>query len=419
MKPRHITDNAHVVNANQCYSVHKRCDNEYTYSMASLNLHINAPYCHIIIGLSKLIRIMNYTEDFMIYYRSLHNVDVATNQIGRKVIPADFNSFIEEYIRFATEENKSTKDYKVCDPNTTVVHCVDSIISQCEGREWLDLDTAVLDSYADSIANKLLREEINAQEIVANLGIEIKRGSLVQALIGTNRDNIRYIIAKVEHSEWYDGESLRKTFGFPSKSKNVWKSAVIPIKIDEEGTIDFGIIRVYTDNVAKYWAERFLELEEANSDESNTSRAFEAVELELKRSMKKHFRRDFYILRDSMLSTMKTRQLFNYDDVIGRIFTGYQPEEDGLTSKLQSIKQRLLNLPDKKKFDRQFNTVPEVLKKKRRLAFRVKEGIELRITGDETDFMDDITAYTNSVGKRYLQIRCVDQETYNVFAKRQ
>ena len=47
----------------------------------------------------------------MIYYRSLHNVDVATNQIGRKVIPADFNSFIEEYIRFATEENKSTKDY--------------------------------------------------------------------------------------------------------------------------------------------------------------------------------------------------------------------------------------------------------------------------------------------------------------------
>lgn len=79
--------------------------------MASINLHINASYCHIIIGLSKLIRTMEYTEDFMIYYRSLHNVDVATNQIGRKVIPADFNSFIEEYIRFATEENKSTKDY--------------------------------------------------------------------------------------------------------------------------------------------------------------------------------------------------------------------------------------------------------------------------------------------------------------------
>ena len=70
----------------------------------------------------------------MIYYRSLHNIDVATGQIGRKVIPADFNSFIEEYIRFATEENKSTKDYKVCDPNTTVVHCVESIVSQCESQ---------------------------------------------------------------------------------------------------------------------------------------------------------------------------------------------------------------------------------------------------------------------------------------------
>lgn len=354
----------------------------------------------------------------MIYYRSLHNIDVATNQIGRKVIPVDFNSFIEEYIRFATEENKSTKDYKVCDPNTTAIHCVDTIVRQCEGQGWLDLDMAVLDSYADSIANKLLREEINAQESIANLGKEIKRGSLFQALIGTNRENIQYIIAKVEHSEWYDGESLRKTFGFPSRSKNVWKSAVIPIKIDDEGTIEFGMIRVYTDNVAKYWAERFLELEEANSDESNTSRAFEAVELELKRSMKKHFRRDYYILRDSMLSTMKTRQLFNYDDVIGRIFTGYQPEEDGLTSKLQSIKQRLLKLPEKKNFDRQFNTAPEVLKKKRRLAFRVKDGIELRITGDETDFMDDITAYKDSVGKRYLQIRCIDQETFDVFAKR-
>ena len=93
----------------------------------------------------------------MIYYRSLHNIDVATGQTGRKVIPADFNSFIEEYIRFATEENKSTKDYKVCDPNTTVVHCVESIVSQCKNQGWLDLDMATLDSFANSIANKLLR----------------------------------------------------------------------------------------------------------------------------------------------------------------------------------------------------------------------------------------------------------------------
>ena len=77
----------------------------------------------------------------MIHYRSLHNVDVATNQVGRKVIPADFNSFIEEYIRFATEENKSTKDYKVYDPNTTVVHCVGKRYLQirCIDQETFDV----------------------------------------------------------------------------------------------------------------------------------------------------------------------------------------------------------------------------------------------------------------------------------------
>jgi hypothetical protein len=268
-----------------------------------------------------------------------------------------------------------------------------------------------LDSYSHSIADKLLREEQQAQERIAPTGKQIKKGSLIQALIKTDSDEFMYIIAKVEHSEWYDGESLQKNFGFPSEKKNVWKSAVFPFIIDEE--IIFDTIRVYTDNDAKYWAIQFLELTEERSDQTNTNAAFNAIEMELKRKVKKYSERDYYNLRNTLIHSMKTPQQINYPEFVTALVGNYQPDVQSLN--MLQLQTALLELPEKKNFDRQFNTVPDAIKKHRRLKFPVTVGIELSISEETENYRNSIAAKTDDQGARYLQIVCRENSTYELF----
>ena len=181
-----------------------------------------------------------------VLFKSFHNIDVTNAQYVRKELPEDFNAFVIDYISFATQ-NENVKAYNVVDENVTVINCISKII---EGTYSVPERTEdVLETlleYSDSIANKLLKEESQAQIKISVMGKYIKKGSLIQALVKDDLGDTFYIIAKVEHSEWYDGDSLKKNLGFPSEKKNVWKSAVIPFIYDEE--ISFDNVRVYTDN---------------------------------------------------------------------------------------------------------------------------------------------------------------------------
>lgn len=350
----------------------------------------------------------------MIIYKSFHNIDVGNGVLARKEMPEDFNTFVSEYIKFATQ-NDSIKLYTIHDNNTTVVNCINGIttitISPVELSEEQETD---LDSYSHSIADKLLREEQQAQERIAPTGKQIKKGSLIQAFIKTDLDEYLYIIAKVEHSEWYDGESLQKNFGFPSEKKNVWKSAVFPIFIDEEVTFD--TVRIYTDNDAKYWAVQFLELTEERNDKTNTSVAFNAIEMELKRKVKKHSERDYYNLRNTLIHSMKTPQQLNYPEFVNALVGTYQPDEPTLN--MEKLQTALLELPKKKNFDKQFNTVPDAIKKHRRLKLPVTTGIELSISEETKNYRDSITATTDASGARYLKIACRENSTYELFCER-
>lgn len=350
----------------------------------------------------------------MIIYKSFHNIDVSSGMLIRKDIPEDFNTFVDEYIRFATQ-NDSIKLYTIYDNNTTVVNCINGIVTTTLSSVILtEEQKEELDSYSHSIADKLLREEQQAQERIAATGKQIKKGSLIQALVKNDADEYMYIIAKVEHSEWYDGESLQKNFGFPSEKKNVWKSAVFPILIDEE--VAFDTVRVYTDNDAKYWAIRFLELAEERSDQTNTSAAFNAIEMELKRKVKKHSERDYYNLRNTLIHTLKTPRQVNYSEFVDLLVSDYQPDEPTLD--MAQLKNTLLELPDKKNFDRQFNTVPDAIKKRRRLKFPVTVGIELSISEDTENYRDSIIAKTDDQGARFLKISCRENSTYELFRER-
>jgi hypothetical protein len=176
------------------------------------------------------------------------------------------------------------------------------------------------------------------------------------------------------------------------------------------------MVRVYTDNDAKYWANQFLELSEKRDDRTNTSSAFNAVEMELKRRVKKKSERDYYILRDALTQNMKIPHQVNYPDLINSLVGDYQPDEPNLD--IEQLKTALLELPEKKEFDRLFNAVPGAITKRRRLKFPISTGIELNVSETAENYRDSITAYTDDIGARYLQIACCDNSTYEIFENR-
>lgn len=347
----------------------------------------------------------------IIIYKSLHNIDVENGTLHRKKIPDDFGVFMREYIRFATQ-NENTKLYNIPDSNTTVVNCINKIIftSDLNGSISEEQESE-LNTYSHSIANKLLREEIEAQEKIVAMGKKIKKGSLIQAFVKNDEGEYKYIVAKVEHSEWYDSESLIKNFGFPSEKKNVWKSAVFSIDVDSEFSL--GQVHIYTDNSAKYWPNQFLELSEKRDDKTNTLSMLKAVSAQLGRSVKNHSERDYYILRDSLMQAMKTSQQINYVEFIDNLVGSYQADDSSID--MGQVRSKLLELPAKKNFDTQFNTVPDAVVNKQSIKFKVTNGVELRINEGEASYREKILGKTRTNGVRYLEIECTDSDTFAVF----
>ncbi len=60
----------------------------------------------------------------------------------------------------------------------------------------------------DSIADKLLMSEKLAQAKNLSHGFECEKGSLIQAFGQNSSDELLFVVAKVEHSKWYDGSRI-------------------------------------------------------------------------------------------------------------------------------------------------------------------------------------------------------------------
>ena len=348
-----------------------------------------------------------------ILFKSFHNINVPENIIRTIPIPEDFDGFMTDFLLYSLQ-NGSIKRYKIIDKNSEVLSCIQGIAQKSLINAQEDTD-ATLD-LSNSIALKLLREEQAAQQMIEKMGISIQRGSLIQTMLRTNEGALFFIVAKVEHSAWYEGESLEKKFGFPGDKKSVWKSAIIPL--ETTGILSEGDIKVYRNNSSKYWTDKFLEVQEIKSDETNTREVFDAVQSVLRKNVRKQSERDYLILRNALIQKMKTPQQVNYGQMIDDLVGSYIPDVESLD--INTIKEKLLELPETKTFDTQFNTIPAVIKERKRIEkYLPSAGIELILVGAIEDFEHVITSETIDGGRRYLKIRCDDNKTYEAFAIKQ
>ncbi|MBQ8306772.1 MAG: hypothetical protein IJX90_11220 [Blautia sp.] len=345
-----------------------------------------------------------------VLYSSLHNLDLNQDEPVRKDIPSDFGSFMQSYIEFATSSNDTTREYTVRDKNRTVVSCLSDLFCDVLKQGDIVTDPVVPDSMSDSIALKLLDAEKSAQERVQGMST-IQKGSIVQALIKDD-DTYSYVIAKVEHKEWFEGETLQKNFGFPNENK-VWKSAVIGLSIVADAVM-LSPIRCYINTQAKYWTESFLEVDEAKNDTTNTLAVMKAIDKVLG-PLRNTAPIDYYNLRNSAIHELQTEQTLNYPGFVGGLLDCYCPTEESVDT--ATLKEKLLELPTEGKFDTQFHTDPKAIKNLKKVKISVSPTIDVLIREAQNNWEESFRIHEKSDGKSYLMIRCEDEKTLRMFPK--
>lgn len=336
--------------------------------------------------------------------KSIRIIDYENNRVYNRNTPDSFDEYVGELI-VHINTNTSVREYKTRSINTEVVSCILQILDQ---RAEVDV---VLEKI-NTIANRLLNKEIEAQGRVARLNTNVQKGSLIQALLfDEENENFTYLIAKVEHSDFVDDSDFSFKTGFSKDKKTIWKSCLLDLQNPDEQELN---ARIYSNTVAKYWSDDFLELDEMISDESNTIKAFKAIDSALNRNIRNESLRDHTVIRNAIILYFKNNEHIDFAEMIDTIFEPYVPV-DFPQDKFNTLIDKIRQLPVKNHFDSQFNSVPSVINAKIKKVYDVNNGIQLKINDGIEDIEQTISAYQEDNGIRYIRIKTNNETTFRRF----
>lgn len=347
-----------------------------------------------------------------IVHKSIHIIDYDAQQAISRDAPVTFDDYVSELINHI-DSNTSVREYKTLSNSTEVIGC---ILGICNNQG----DGKIVFDKMNTMARRLLIKETEAQKKIHRMKTTVQKGSLVQALLYDDEiGKHEYLLAKVEHTEWVDDADFTFKTGFSKDKKTMWKSCLFDLS--DINANEFHA-KVYSDTKAQYWSDGFLELCEMNSDESNTQRAFQAIDAALGHGFKGITRPDHIIIRNYFIGYFKNNAYIDYPVMVNSILENYQPDDIGLTpdevqkmsKKIQSIRINLLEQPEKKNFDSQFNAVSSVINAKIRKVYPVNDGIDLKVTRNITDLPSTIQSIEEN-GIRYIKIRTNNDATYRSF----
>lgn len=336
-------------------------------------------------------------------YKSIYTINYEEEQVISISTPAAFDDFVSELIDHISN-NSSVRDYKTQSDSTEVISCIKTICNDIDNNEQVHAKMNV-------IAKRLLREEIEAQNKIGNTKTFVKKGSLIQALL-SNEEHFVYLLAKVEHSEWVDDADFSFKTGFSKNKKTIWKSCLFDLSDLDS---DYFSAKVYSDTKAQYWSKGFLELDEMNSDETNTNQALKAIDSTLKSRHHGIEGPDYTMIRNGFVLYMNNHEHIDFNNMVEEIVGNYQPIGENLTKEqLIEFKDKLLELPNKRGFDSQFNAVTSAINARYKKEFEVNAGIYLKVNRPIKDLSNTIESYEEN-GAKYLRIRTNNDDTYKMF----
>lgn len=154
----------------------------------------------------------------VIIFSQVHNINRDTHTVEERSIA---NEDLMEYVRLLMKdiiENKNYKHYKPIRETTEINVVVKKYIE----NEKVDDETKT------NIAEKYLEAEVTAQELVKKLGVEIKRGYLVEALM---KDEEKYYYRNLLGGLYRENPVKSRNYEAVKSSKkweNVGNSYIIP-----------------------------------------------------------------------------------------------------------------------------------------------------------------------------------------------
>ncbi|MEA4830879.1 MAG: nucleoid-associated protein [Enterococcus thailandicus] len=337
--------------------------------------------------------------------KSIRIIDYEQQHVLTRETPETFEAYVAELIDHISS-NDSVREYKTRSNATEVIG---SILTLCANQT----DAIEVSSRMDGIANRLLIKEVAAQERIARTKTNVQKGSLIQALLfDEDVNNYVYLLAKVEHSEWVDDADFTFKTGFSKDKKTIWKSCLIDLT--DLNAIEFHA-KIYSNTIAKYWSDDFLELDEMNSDESNTTRAFKAIDATLNQNFRGMSSSDHTIIRNGFISYLKNNDHIDFPTMVDAVLKNYAPVNPEIKpEKIQEIREKILEQPRKKKFDSQFIAINSAINARIKKVYNINDGIDLKVTKDIEDLPGTIQAIEEN-GIRYIRVRTNNAATFNKF----
>ena len=337
--------------------------------------------------------------------KAIHIIDYENSQVYLRQIPETFEAYVADLISHIGS-NDSVREYKTRSNATEVIGSILALYTNLESAE-------LVSAKMDGIARRLLLKEVEAQEKIARTSTNVQKGSLIQALLlNDTEERYIYLLAKVEHTEWVDDSDLSFKTGFSKDKKTLWKSCLIDLP---DMTATEFHAKIYSNTVAKYWSEGFLEFIEVSSDESNTRNAFKAIEATLNQNFRSGASPDHTIIRNHFIGYLKNNEHIDFEIMVNSILEHYQPVDDDLKpEKVQDIRIKLLEQPQKRKFDNQFNAFGSAINARIRKVYTINDGIELKVTRGIEDLPGTIQSIEEN-GVRYIRVRTNNETTYKKF----
>lgn len=351
-----------------------------------------------------------------ILHKSIDIIDIESEKVQKKDIPEDINNYINLLVLFA-ENNKRVKEYREKASATQVISNIKNIIILSEDIE--KNEEKILEN-ALEISNRLLEKEVNAQDKVKHL-TDMKRGSIVQVLLQNqdDEDKYTYLIAKVDHTDFFDDKVYNLHSGFSAKKQDIWKTCLFDLsRNDDEITINSA--KVYLDYKVAYWTGEFLELRELKDDELNTKNLFDSIDKVLMAQIKRKSYEDYVILRNLTLGYMKTERLINYDKMIEDLFEKYTPQNKTSIDdkRFNDMITKLKDLPKEEKFELQFTLKPSAIPA-RKLSTKIKINnfSNLELIDHVANLKKEIKTFSEEDGNRYVKMKVENDELYNMFCE--
>lgn len=339
-----------------------------------------------------------------ILYVSIGLLDGRTEKFKQQTVTKDVEAFIRKLMEY-TLESRKTGLYRFKDVQDVKAAGIERLAGNVlapEGEAARSEIAGALKAAADA----LIAAEAESGKRIAAMGRKIPTGNLAAAVVRDPKQGLCVIFAKVDHTDWFDGESLTVRPGFSCEDRDIWKTAVIRMR--EEDGLHAGDVSVYMDRPAAYWTGGFLGLEKVRSDEDNTRTALARMQKLLARRLSGI---ELFLQWNMLLRKMKAVSEMNYPDFINGLFG-----DAGENRTVTKLRDELLALPEKAGFDTQFHVVRELLPgTSGSQMFELNDYMKLTLCEGDYDPHTLVEAREESSGERFLVIRCTDPKTFEDF----